>query len=98
MAKVTGPWTLPKPTNLVSKPPILMESRCGRFTRESYRQASSGLSMLGLSDQCQIQGVSYLTAVADVDRSRVADLLAKALSGAGSAFEFQVAGEHIHQP
>lgn len=53
---------------------------------------SSGLSMLGLSDQCQIQGVSYLTAVADVDRSRVADLLAKALSGAGSAFEFQVAG------
>jgi hypothetical protein len=39
VAKVTGPWTLPKPINLVSKPPILMESRCGRFTHESYRQA-----------------------------------------------------------
>ena len=41
-AGLTGPRTLPKPTNLVSKPPILMESRCGRFTHESYRQAYIG--------------------------------------------------------
>jgi hypothetical protein len=39
VAKVTGPWTLPKPTALVSKPPILIKSRCGRFSHESYRRA-----------------------------------------------------------
>ena len=41
----TGPWTLPKPTNLVSKPPILIKSLCGRFSHESYRRAY--LSALG---------------------------------------------------
>jgi hypothetical protein len=49
VAKVTGPWTLPKPINLVSKPPILMESRCGRFTHESYRQAIHPHPTLGES-------------------------------------------------
>ena len=49
MAKVTGPWTLPKPTNLVSMSPILIKSRCGRFSYESYRRAYQDLKQeLGL--------------------------------------------------
>jgi PAS domain S-box-containing protein len=53
---------------------------------------SSGLSMMGLDDQCQVQGLSYLAAVADTDRSRIANLLEKAYAGVGSAFEFKAAG------
>jgi PAS domain S-box-containing protein len=53
---------------------------------------SSGLFMMGLNDQCQIQGLSYLAAVADTDRSRIANLLEDAYAGVGSAFEFKAAG------
>jgi PAS domain S-box-containing protein len=57
---------------------------------------SSGLSMMGLDDQCQVRGLSYLAAVSDTDRSRIANLLEKAYAGVGSAFEFKAAGAQEH--
>ncbi len=52
----------------------------------------SGLAMMGLADQCQIQGLSYLEAVADEDKARVSDLLAQSFAGASSSFEFKAVG------
>ncbi|MBI5890471.1 MAG: PAS domain S-box protein [Nitrosomonadales bacterium] len=52
----------------------------------------SGLIMMGLKDECEIQGYRYLDAVSDADRERIGALMDKAYGGESSHFEFQAAG------
>lgn len=53
---------------------------------------SSGLLMMGVTDQNEIQGSLYLDAVEDADRERIAGLLAKSHAGESCFFEFRAAG------
>ncbi|MFT7521468.1 MAG: PAS domain S-box-containing protein [Kiritimatiellia bacterium] len=50
---------------------------------------SGGLKMFGLEDEAQIVGVDYLNAVCAHDRDRIGVLLAQALEGQSSQFEFE---------
>ena len=52
----------------------------------------AGLSMLGLKQECEVQGLSYLNAVCDADRERIGTLLAQAYAGETSHFEFNASG------
>ena len=52
----------------------------------------SGLLMMGLRDECEIQGYRYLDAVGDADRARIGALMDKAYGGESSHFEFQASG------
>jgi PAS domain S-box-containing protein len=52
----------------------------------------AGLVMLGLSDECEVQGLPYLGAVADADRDHVRRLLGDAYAGKTSHFEFASSG------
>ncbi len=52
----------------------------------------SGLLMLGLQNECEVQGYRYLDAVGDDDRGRIGELLAMAYAGETSHFEFQASG------
>ena len=56
---------------------------------------AAGLRMLGLADEAQVRGLSYLDAVCIADRPRVGDLLTSALEGHASRFEFRGAGEGV---
>ncbi len=49
----------------------------------------TGLEMLGLSNESEVIGVKYLSAVCDEDRQRVSDLLEQAYEGETSFFEFK---------
>ena len=49
----------------------------------------AGLKMIGADDDCSIQGVAMLDFVHDYDRERVAGLLADAIAGQASKFDFQ---------
>ncbi len=49
----------------------------------------AGLRMMGVDSESAIIGMPYLDAVGDTDRPRVASLLARALSGEPSEFEFE---------
>lgn len=53
----------------------------------------AGLRMLGLNNECQIQGLHYVGAVADEDKNRINALLDKAYLGESSFFEFKSAGQ-----
>ncbi len=52
----------------------------------------TGLSMLGLKEECEIQGYSYLDSVSAADRKRIGELLAKAYAGESSHFDFKASG------
>ncbi len=52
----------------------------------------AGLTMMGVAEECKIQGFLYLDAVCDADRERIGDLLAKAYAGEASYFEFKASG------
>jgi len=52
----------------------------------------AGLMMMGVRDECQVQGLPYLDAVSGGDRDRVSALLAKAYAGEASRFEFMASG------
>ena len=52
----------------------------------------AGLSMMGLSDEDEIRGQPYLDAVGERDRERIGELLAAAINGTSSAFEFETTG------
>lgn len=52
----------------------------------------AGLSMLGLKEEREAQGLSYLNAVSDDDRERIGALLSKAYAGETSHFEFKSGG------
>lgn len=52
----------------------------------------SGLLMLGLKEECEVQGYVYLNAVSAADRSRIGSLLANAQAGDVSHFEFKASG------
>ena len=49
----------------------------------------SGLAMMGVADERQIQGTRYLDSVASADRARIGELLQRALLGDSSEFEFE---------
>ncbi len=52
----------------------------------------AGLCMLGLKEECEVQGLLYLDAVSDPDRVRIGTLLAQAYAGETSQFEFNSSG------
>ena len=52
----------------------------------------AGLVMMGVEDECKIQGFLYLDAVCDADRGRIEQLLARAYAGESSYFEFKASG------
>ena len=52
----------------------------------------AGLGMLGLKEECDVQGSLYLDAVNDADRKRISALLTKAYAGETSHFEFRASG------
>jgi diguanylate cyclase (GGDEF)-like protein/PAS domain S-box-containing protein len=52
----------------------------------------AGLGMLGLEQECEVQGSLYLDAVHDADRKRISALLTKAYAGETSHFEFKASG------
>ena len=52
----------------------------------------SGLLMLGLKEEREVQGSVYLDAVSEADRSRIGSLLANAQTGDISHFEFKACG------
>ncbi|MBI3794760.1 MAG: PAS domain-containing protein [Nitrospinae bacterium] len=52
----------------------------------------AGLDMMGLDEECKVQGFLDLDAVCDADRGRIGELLARAYSGESSNFEFMAAG------
>ncbi|MFZ2162034.1 MAG: diguanylate cyclase [Sideroxyarcus sp.] len=52
----------------------------------------SGLLMMGLKEECEIQGYRYLDAVGDADREHIAALMDKAYGGESSHFEFNASG------
>jgi diguanylate cyclase (GGDEF)-like protein/PAS domain S-box-containing protein len=52
----------------------------------------AGLSMLGLKEECEVQGYLYLDAVSAADRERIGALFAKAYAGESSHFEFKAGG------
>lgn len=60
----------------------------GRITSMNH----SGLLMMGLKEECEIQGYRYLDAVGDADRENIAVLMDKAYGGETSHFEFQASG------
>jgi len=52
----------------------------------------SGLLMMGIEEECEVQGYLYLDAVCAADRERIADLQAKAYTGETSHFDFKSSG------
>lgn len=52
----------------------------------------SGLLMLGLKEEREVQGYVYLDAVSEADRARIGSLLASAQAGDISHFEFKASG------
>ncbi|MBI3479822.1 MAG: PAS domain S-box protein [Nitrosomonadales bacterium] len=52
----------------------------------------AGLVMMGVAEECKIQGFLYLDAVCDADRERIGELLAKAYAGETNYFEFKASG------
>ena len=52
----------------------------------------SGLLMMGMSSELEVQGYLYLDAVSAADRERIGGLLATAYAGETSHFEFQASG------
>jgi len=52
----------------------------------------SGLLMMGVATEAQVQGLPYLDAVGSEDRERIRDLLVKAYDGETSHFEFKASG------
>jgi diguanylate cyclase (GGDEF)-like protein/PAS domain S-box-containing protein len=52
----------------------------------------AGLGMLGLQQECEVQGFPYLNTVSDADRERIGALLGKAYTGETSHFEFNGGG------
>ncbi len=57
----------------------------------------AGLKMLGLDDACKIQGMLYLDFVCNNDRERIGALLANAIAGKESEFDFQTPDGTIFQ-
>ncbi|MDI1279580.1 bifunctional diguanylate cyclase/phosphodiesterase [Methylobacter sp.] len=53
---------------------------------------TAGLCMLGLKEECEIQGYLYLDSVSTADRELVAALLTQAYAGVSSHFEFKADG------
>lgn len=52
----------------------------------------TGLDMMGLKSECDVQGFLYLDAVCDADRAHIAQLLDQARAGRISHFEFKASG------
>ncbi len=52
----------------------------------------AGLVMMGVEQECKVQGFLYLDAVCDADRERIGELLAKAYAGEADYFEFKANG------
>jgi PAS domain S-box-containing protein len=52
----------------------------------------AGLVMMGVEEECKVQGFLYLDAVCEADRERIGELLAKAYTGEASYFEFKANG------
>ena len=52
----------------------------------------AGLVMMGVEQECKVQGFLYLDAVCDADRERIGELLARAYAGETSYFEFKASG------
>jgi PAS domain S-box-containing protein len=52
----------------------------------------AGLGMMGMKEECEVQGFLYLDAVCDADRERIGDLLTRAYAGETSYFEFKASG------
>lgn len=54
----------------------------------------AGLAMLGLKEESEVQGSSYLQAVDSQDRERIEELLRRAYGGETCHFEFRGSGAH----
>ena len=52
----------------------------------------AGLNMMGLREECEVQGFLYLDAVCAADRERIGAFLAQAYAGETTHFEFQYGG------
>jgi diguanylate cyclase (GGDEF)-like protein/PAS domain S-box-containing protein len=55
----------------------------------------SGLHMMGLNAECEVQGYFYLDSIAQIDRERIDKLLAAAYAGETSHFQFQTSGPNL---
>jgi len=53
---------------------------------------TAGLCMLGLKEECEIQGYLYLDSISAADRERIGALLTQAYAGESSHFEFKADG------
>ncbi len=49
----------------------------------------TGLQMMGMSDECEVQGFPYVEAATEKERSRIQTLMEAALDGQFSEFEFE---------
>lgn len=56
---------------------------------------ATGLAMMGVEKEDDIRGMAYLDAVGAADRSRVAGLLARAINGIPSEFEFYSGDDRV---
>ena len=75
---------------LVESSPICIHEidMSGKIVSMNY----AGLLMMGMKDECEVQGLLYLDAVSAPDQARIGELLRKAYAGETSYFEFKASG------